>query len=123
MSREITETTNKFADQNIPEGKHRFIVVGPVEKKYGKKGVEFFVWKLQYEGGIGQQVLLPNMMGGLLRALNCPEIEPNKFDWDTNEQEGKAFFATVKHVPDKMDPKIIRQHMGDFANDDDTINF
>lgn len=116
MSHELTDTENRFANQELPEGRRKFIVAGPVLKKYGKKGGEFFIWKLQYEGGIGEQVLLPNMMGDLLRILHCDEPEPNKFDWDTNEQEGKAFVATVKLVPDKNDPKIIRQHMGSYAN-------
>lgn len=120
MSREITDTTNKYVDQDIPDGRRRFIVAGPVEKKYGKQGGEFFIWKVQWEGGIGQQVFLPNMMGGLLKVLGCQEIEPNKYDWDTNEQEGKAFYATVKHKPDKKDATKIRQHMGDFAIDEET---
>jgi hypothetical protein len=42
----------------------------------------------------------------------------------TNEQEGKAFIATIKLVPDKNDPKIVRQHMSDYANDENnTIPF
>lgn len=124
MSREITNTTNKFANQELPEGRRRFIIAGPVEKKYGKNGGEFFMWPLQFEGGLGQQILLPNMMGDLLRTLGCNEPEPNKFDWDTMEQEGKAFVATVKRVPDRKDPKIIRQHMSEFANDENnTVPF
>jgi len=119
MSREITNTKGKFANQELPEGRKRFIVSAPVEKKYGKKGGEYFIWTLQYDGGIGQQILLPNMMGDLLRVLGCQEVEPDKYDWDTNEQEGKAFIATVRLVPDKTDPKIVRQHMSDYAKDDD----
>lgn len=125
MSREITITKGKFGEP-LPEGRRRFVVAGPVEKKYGKKGGEFFVWKLQYEGGIGEQVLLPNMMGGLLRVLGCEETEPDKYDWDTNEQEGKAFIATVKLVPDRDDPKIVRRHMGEYAKveeDENSIPF
>lgn len=124
MSREITDTKNKYANQELPEGRRRFVVAAPVEKKYGKKGGEFFVWTLQHEGGLGQQILLPNMMGELLRTLGCDEPEPNKFDWDTNEQEGKAFIATIKLVPDKNDSKIVRQHMSEYANDENnTIPF
>lgn len=115
MSHERTDTTNKYANQAIPEGRRKFIVAGPVVKKYGGKGGEFFIWKLQFDGGIGEQVLLPNMMAELLRVLGCDEPEPNLFDWDTNEQEGKAFMATVKLVADKKDPKIVRQHMSEYA--------
>lgn len=116
MSHEVTDTSNKYANQALPEGRRKFIVAGPVEKKYGKKGGEFFIWKLQFDGGIGEQVLLPNMMGPLLRVLGCSESEPNKFDWDTNEQEGKAFMATVKLVPDAKDPKVVRQHLAEIEN-------
>lgn len=115
MSREITDTTNKFANQDIPDGAQMFKVLG-VDKKYGKNGGEFFIWKLGYEGGTGEQVLLPNMMAGLLRVLGCTETEPNKFDWDTNEQNDKLFTATVSHKPDAKDASKIRQHMGDFEN-------
>lgn len=115
MSREITSTKGKYPNQNLPEGRHSFIVAKPVEKKFGKQGGEYFIWTLQYEGGIGQQILLPNMMGQLLRVLECTETEPDTFDWDTADQEGKAFMATVKLAPDNKDPKTIRQHMGDYA--------
>lgn len=113
MSREITDTTNKYANQEISDGKWIF-KVKEVNKKYGKNGGEFFIWKVEYQDGEGEQVLLPNMMAGLLRVLGCTETEPNKFDWDTNEQTGKAFWGTVSHKPDLKDPKIIRQHMGEF---------
>lgn len=113
MSREITDTTNKYANQEIPDGARIYKVLG-VEKKFGKNGGEFFIWKLAYDGGVGEQVLLPNMMGALLRAIGCTETEPNKFDWDTNDQDGKAFSATVSHKPDIKDPTKIRQHMSEF---------
>lgn len=115
--REITDTTNKYTNKDIPDGTWIFKVLG-IEKKYGK--IEFFVWKLAHDGGEGEQVLLPNMMGGLLRALKCQESEPNKFDWDTEEQIGKYFWATVTHAPDKKDATKIRQHMGDFKVYEDT---
>ena len=119
MSREITNTESRFPNRAIPEGRRRFIIAGPVEKKHGKKGGEFFVWKLQFDGGLGEQVLLPNMLGPLLRVLGCQETEPNIFDWDTNDQEGKAFLATVTLVPDSKDPKVVRQHMTEYASDQD----
>lgn len=113
MSREITNTASRFENQDLPDGRNCFRVLG-VEKKYGKKGGEFFVWKLQHAKGTGEQVMLPNMMGGLLRVLGCDEVEPNKFDWDTMEQTDKLFMATVSHKPDKENPSTIRQHMGTF---------
>jgi hypothetical protein len=114
MSVEITDTVNKYANQELPDGTRTYKVV-EVTKKYGKNGGEFFIWKLAYEGGVGEQVLLPNMMGELLRVLKCEETEPNKFRWDTNEQSDKTFTATVSHKPDAKDASKIRQHMGEFA--------
>lgn len=114
MSREMTDTTNKYQNQDLPDGRTAFRVVS-VEKRYGKNNSEFFVWKLKHEKGEGDQLLMANMMAGLLRALKCDEVEPNKFDWDTFEQSGKAFLATVSHKPDDKNPTIIRQHMSEFA--------
>lgn len=112
--REITDTTNKYADQEIPDGARIFRVVS-IEKRYGKStGAEFFVWRLAYEGGEGEQILMPNMMGPLLRVLGCKETEPNKFDWDTTEQTDKAFSATVSRKPDRKDPTKMRQIMSEF---------
>jgi hypothetical protein len=123
MSVEMTDTANKYANKDLPDGTGLFRVNG-VEKKYGKNGGEFFIWKLQFKGGEGEQVLLPNMMSGLLKVLGCEEVEPNKFRWDTNEQDGKTFEATVSRKPDLKDPNKIRQHMGDFkAVQDDLIPF
>lgn len=113
MSIEITDTVNKYANKELPDGARIFKVQG-VEKKYGQKGGEFFIWKLAYDGGEGEQVLLPNMMSGLLRAIGCEEIEPNKFRWDTLAQDGKVFSATVSHKPDQKDPTKVRQHMSEF---------
>lgn len=110
--REITDTTNKYGGNPIPEGTRNFVVAGEPQKKYGKG--EFWVWPLQWADGVGEIVLLPNMMGGLLRVLGFKEIEPNKFDWDTTECEGKQFQATVKIAPDKKDPSKIRTHMSEF---------
>lgn len=114
MSREITDTSNKFPNQDIPDGSRTFTVV-EVTKKYGAKGGEYFVWKLSFDGDkLGEQILLPNMMAELLRVLGCTETEKGKFDWDTNEQADKTFVASVSHKPDVKNPSITRQHMSSF---------
>ena len=109
--REMTDTANLG---DLPDGPGLFKVVS-VEKFYGKS--EFFVWQLAYEKGQGKQVLLPNMMGPLLRILGCDEVEPNKFDWETELQANKMFKATVSHAPDKNG--VMRQRMGDFEKYDE----
>ncbi len=114
MSREITNTKSRFANQELPDGRNAFRVLG-VDKVFGKNNSEFFVWKLQHQGGEGEQLLMPNMMGGLLRVLKCTETEPETFDWDTFDQVNKVFLATVSHKPDSKNPTVIRQHMGEFA--------
>jgi len=114
MSREITNTKSRFSNQELPDGRTAFRVLS-VDKAYGKNNSEFFIWKLQHERGEGEQLLMPNMMGGLLRVLKCTESEPNIFDWDTFDQVNKVFLATVSHKPDKNDSSVIRQHMSEFA--------
>lgn len=121
MPREITSTASKYESAPLPEGRRAFIVAAPPEKKYGKNtGSEYFKWKFQYDGGVGEQIMLPNMMAGLLRALECQEIEPNKFDWETEAVEGKCVIASVSISPDKKDPTKMRQHMSEFAKPDDS---
>ncbi len=115
MSHEITNT--KGFGGELPDGRNAFRVLS-VDKKYGKNNSEFFVWKLQHEKGEGEQLLMPNMMGGLLRVLKCIEAEPEVFNWDTFDQVNKTFLATVSHKPDAKNPNVIRQHMGDFADVD-----
>lgn len=113
MSREITDTTNKFVNYDIPDGQHLFKIL----EVRNMQGGRFFIWKLEYggeEGLVGEQLLLPNMMGELLKTLNCTEIEPNKYDWNTEDQVGKSFSATVSHKPDRKDPTKIRQHMSGY---------
>jgi hypothetical protein len=99
---------------DLPDGKRNFLVES-VEKRYGKNNGEFFIWKLTYDGGSGDVLILPNMMGGLLKILECTEIEPGKFDWSTEDQHGKMFNATVSHKPDAKDPSKIRTHIGEFS--------
>ena len=123
MSRERTNCNPKV--NLIPEGTHKFTVVGEVKKLFGgpNKDMEFFVWTLEYPGGIGEQALMPSMQAPLLRLLGAEEYEPNKFDWDTTDQALKSFVATVTHAPDKKDSTKIRSHMGDFKAFSDDIPF
>lgn len=120
MSHEITSTKNNFKKYPpIPEGRRRYVIAAPVKKLYGKNSSEFFVWTLQYqhngENCLGEQALMPNMMGPLLRVLGCQETEPENFDWDTDAVEGMAFVATTERQPDKKDPTIIRIHMSEYS--------
>jgi len=117
MSRETTDTSN-FGNQ-LPTGRRSFMVE-KVERKTGKSNSPFYVWSLSYqredgERDHGEQILLPNMMGPLLRVLNCKEVSPNKFDWDTEVVLGETFMATVDFVADKKDASKMRQQMTDFA--------
>ncbi len=124
MSHEITSTKRKFNQfPQIPEGRRRYLVIAPVRKIAGKNDSEFFIWTLQYQNELGEtcmgeQMLMPSMMGALLRVLDCLETEPEVFDWDTDEMEGRAFIATATHAPDKKDASIIRVHMSDYATGD-----
>lgn len=115
--RETTDTNNNFPDKNIPDGTYTFKVLSAT-KKFSKKDNPFYVWKLERDGIACEQVLMPNMMGGLLRAIGCTETAPGKFDWDNEAVDGKTFVATVSHEPDKKDLNIMRQKMGDFKADE-----
>lgn len=115
--REITDTRDRFASDPLPEGTNRFVVAAEPKKKMNANGNEYWIWRFQWDKGIGDQIMLPNMMGGLLKTLGFKEIEPKKFDWDTLECEGKAVLATVRYEQDKKDPTKTRCHMGDFQAD------
>jgi hypothetical protein len=111
--RETTDTNDSYPDRDIPDGTYTFKVESVV-KRYGgaNKDKPFYSWKLEYEGVKGEQVLMPNKMGDLLRVLKCTETEKGKFDWDTDMVVGKEFDATVTHETDKKG--VLRQQMGDF---------
>lgn len=113
MSREQTDTNDSYPDRDIPDGTYQFKVESVV-KRYGgaNKDKPFYSWKLEYEGVKGEQVLMPNKMGELLRALKCTETEPGKFDWDTELVVNQVFEATVSHKTDKKG--VLRQEMSDF---------
>ncbi len=115
MSREQTDTNDSYPDKDIPDGTYEFKVLNVTKKMGGaNKDKPFYVWKLEYEGVKGEQVLMPNMMGGLLKALGCMETAPGKFDWDTELVANQVFSAKVTHAPDKKDPSKMRQQMSDF---------
>lgn len=116
--RETTDTTSRFADKSIPDGEHVFTVKN-VKKKYGgaNKDKPFYVWLVSFKGKEGEQVLMPNMMGPLLKAIGCTEIKPGHYDWDTDAVEGKTFKATVSREPDKKDPSKMRQQMANFEEE------
>lgn len=107
--RETTDTNRQFSNsfsKEIPDGEHLLTIKGVERKTKGE--VVFYIWKFD----MGDQILLPSMMGGLLKVLGCIETEPGKYDWETDAQAGKQVWATVSHALDKKD--VMRQHMGKF---------
>lgn len=113
--RESIDTTDNYPDKDIPDGAYEFKVIS-VDKKYGGKNKDkpFYIWKLEYEGVKGEQVLMPNKMGDLLLALGCTQTKPGHFDWDTELVVNQIFSATVSHEADRKDPSKIRQQMSGF---------
>lgn len=118
--RETLDTSSNFPDKNIPDGTYEFRVMSVV-KKYGgaNKDKPFYVWLLTFGDNQAEQILMPNMMGDLLRVLGCKEVKQNHFDWDTDEVMGAKFTATVTHSPDKKDSSKIRQNMTEFKKTED----
>lgn len=111
--RETIDTNDNYPDRDIPDGTYEFKVIR-VEKKYGgaNKDKPFYVWSLEYEGIQGEQVLMANKMGDLLRVLKCTETEKGKFDWDTELVVNQVFEATIAHEVDKKGK--MRQQMSGF---------
>lgn len=126
--RETLDTNRQFSNKDIQDGTWDFSVISCTKKFGGKnKDTAFYVWKVKYAEGEGEQILLPNMMAPLLRILGAKESKPNVFDFDTDDFFGAKFAATVSREPDKKDPSKMRQKMGHFqaplAKDVDSIPF
>lgn len=116
MSRETTDTNSGYPDKNISDGKHTFNIISVIGKQLG--GAYGYVWKLEEDGKNYEQVLFPNEVGGLLKALECQETSPGKYEWETEAVVGKTFSATVSHIPDKKKPEVMRQKMTDFKSEE-----
>lgn len=116
MSRENTDTNSDFKNDPLPDGRRTFKVVSV--RKHMKGDTKMYFWELSHKDGEGTQLLLPSMMGGLLRVLGCTETRKNEFDWETELMEGKSFDATVSHGVDKNG--VMRQNMTDFAKSKET---
>lgn len=114
---EDIDTTNKF--EPLPDGVGTFKIV-KIEKFFSP--AEFWAFTLKHSKGEANQTFFANMLGPVLRVLDCEEYEPNKFRWDSDLQVGKSFVATVSHAPDKKG--IVRQHMSAFEKvDENSIPF
>jgi len=115
MSHETTDTTSKYPNKNISDGKHTFTIDKVVGKTLG--GAYGYVWTLEENGHLFEQILFGNEMGGLLKILGCNEVSPGKYEWETDAVTGKSFGVTVSHVPDKKKPDVIRQKFTDFTEE------
>lgn len=114
MVRESVDTSRK-SGKEIEDGTWNFTGIAMTKKYGGKnKDVPFYVLAVKYEKGDAEQILLPNMMGPLLRLMGAKETAPNQFDFDTDDFFGFKYQATVTSAADKKDPSKIRKHMGDF---------
>ena len=111
MQEEIS-TEGQYRDTDIPDGTYSFRI--KTIRKIVKGTNTFYAWDVEYEGVNGTQILLPSMMGDLLRVLGCKEASKNKFMWDKEMLTGQAFTATVTHEQDKKDPSKVRQQMRNF---------
>src|SRR6266576_3007146 len=109
---ESIDTRGQF-DTSLPDGEREFRIEKITRKEKGQ--TVFYVWQLSFDGEgdreTGEQVLLPSMMGDLLRVLGCKETARGKFDWDRDLLPGMSFIATISREPDKKKPEIIRQQM------------
>jgi len=119
--REIIDTNASFDNEPLPDGRHTFKILSI--RRHMKGDTKMYFWSLSYDGGEGTQLLLPSMMGDLLRVLGATETKKGEFDFDAELMEGKVFDAIVSHGLDKKG--VMRQNMTDFtkAKDEDDIPF
>lgn len=115
MTHETTDTASRYPNKEISDGKHIFIVHKVVGKALG--GAYGYVWTLEEEGRLYEQVLFGNEMGDLLKILGCKDDGNGKYDWETDEVAGKAFGVIVSHVPDKKKPDVMRQKFGKYTEE------
>lgn len=108
---ETTDTNSKYADKNIPDGKHNFSVDSVEGKPLG--GAYGYVWKFSVLGRIYEHVIFPNEMEPLLTVLGFKQ-NSGVFQWDTDKVQGKEFSAIVSRVPDKKG--VMRQKMSEFKS-------
>lgn len=115
MARETTDASPNYGNKEIEDGSWDFTIKKITVKMVGpNKDTKSYILKVSYEKGDGEQMLLPSMIGPLLRLLGAKETQPNIFDWDTEDYDGQKFNATVSHEEDKKDPSKMRQKMGKF---------
>lgn len=88
---EEIDTNNDFSNKIIPNGNHRFKVMGT------RKVKSSYAWSLAYgEGQEGEILMFGNMMGPLLQALGCKEgSAPGKYVLNTDITDGAEFNATI----------------------------
>lgn len=119
---EELDTANQF-DNDLPDGKRTFRTLD-VEKKV-LQSATIYIWHLSYAGSDGEQktgdqVLLPSMMGPLLRVLGFKETAKDKFLWDRELAAGLTFVGVVSHEKDKKG--VVRQQMKDFEKSTETAD-
>lgn len=115
MSQETTDTNSLFPNKNITDGKHTFTVEKVVGKPLG--GAYGYVWTLEENAELFEQVLFGNEMGDLLTILGFKKGDDKKFHWETDEAKGKSFGVTVSHIPDKKKPDVMRQKFSHYTDE------
>lgn len=117
MSVETTDTSGQYPEKNIADGTHTFTVEKVVGKQLGK--AYGYVWTLEENDQLYEQVLFGNEMKDLLKILGFAEVSPNKFEWETEQAKGQSFIVDVSHVSDKKKPDTMRQKFTNFKPESD----
>ncbi len=113
MTLETTDTNSMFPNKEITEGKHTFTVEKVIGKTLGK--AYGYVWTLEENGILFEQVLFGSEMKDLLKLMGYKEETPGKFVWETEEVKGKSFGVTVTHAADKKG--TMRQKFSDYTEE------
>ena len=113
MTIEVIDTNSMYPSKDITDGKHTFTIDRVISKDLGK--AHGYVWTLEENDQLFEQVMFATGMKDLLKILGCKEDAPGKFTFDTDELKGKSFGCEVTHEPDKKG--TIRQKFSKFTEE------
>ena len=95
---ERTDTRRKM----FPEVKDCDFRVSSVPQKFkDDNGRTHYSWEFEalVNGGLEthKERFFPSQIAPLLRALGCKEVEPDVFEWEREEVQGKHILADIVH--------------------------
>lgn len=105
----MRETTDTSGYALFPKGHYKFVVTEEPQKYKTSNGKIGYIFEFETINERGEKKIFKErfiiwLIGDLLRALKCQEVQKDKFDWDTVEVVGREIEADIAHEPDAKDP-------------------